>query len=196
MHPLIIVLGAALLDVGANMAINRQDMVDMLQGVATAAYNTLIDSQPWYGSPPVYEYDPDGARALLEFGQGLDQGLPGRVAGAGIIVLTGLAKVGKGVVAGEVDGGHHGTVLCVCLNPGAYRQGGLMTHDALLGAVTVPLICLYVRYNVPPGWPCGSFPLSLKCLWTMAAVPLPRLSCHCWPMVNHLTPPQKSRQHF
>lgn len=50
----------------ANMAINRQDMVDMLQGVATAGYNTLIDSQPWYGNPPVYEYDPDGAKALLE----------------------------------------------------------------------------------------------------------------------------------
>lgn len=50
----------------ANMAINRQDMVDMLQGVATAAYNTLIDSQPWYGTPPVYEYDPEGAKKLLE----------------------------------------------------------------------------------------------------------------------------------
>ncbi len=50
----------------ANMAINRQDMVDMLQGIATPAYNTLIDSQPWYGSPPVYEYDPEGAKALLE----------------------------------------------------------------------------------------------------------------------------------
>jgi peptide/nickel transport system substrate-binding protein len=50
----------------ANMAINRQDMVDMLQGVATPAYNTLIDSQAWYGSPPVYEYDPEGAKKLLE----------------------------------------------------------------------------------------------------------------------------------
>jgi ABC-type transport system substrate-binding protein len=50
----------------ANMAINRQDMVDMLQGVATPAFNTLIDSQPWYGTPPVYEYDTEGARALLE----------------------------------------------------------------------------------------------------------------------------------
>lgn len=49
----------------ANMAINRQDLVDMLQGVATPAFNTLIDSQPWYGSPPVYEYDPEGAKALL-----------------------------------------------------------------------------------------------------------------------------------
>ncbi|MDC9826270.1 ABC transporter substrate-binding protein [Devosia sp. ZB163] len=50
----------------ANMAINRQDMVDMLQGVATAGYNTLIESQAWYGTPPVYEYDEAGARALLE----------------------------------------------------------------------------------------------------------------------------------
>ena len=50
----------------ANMAINRQDMVDMLQGVAIAGYNTLIDSQPWYGSPPIYEYDPEAATALLE----------------------------------------------------------------------------------------------------------------------------------
>jgi ABC-type transport system substrate-binding protein len=49
----------------ANMAINRQDLVDMLQGVATPAFNTLIDSQPWYGSPPVYDYDPEGAKALL-----------------------------------------------------------------------------------------------------------------------------------
>ena len=56
----------------------------------------------------------------------------GRIAGAGIIVLTGLAKVGKCVVAGEVDGGHHGTVLLVCLNPGAYRQGGLVGHITLL----------------------------------------------------------------
>jgi peptide/nickel transport system substrate-binding protein len=32
----------------ANMSINRQDMVDMLQGVATAAYNRLIESQRWY----------------------------------------------------------------------------------------------------------------------------------------------------
>jgi ABC-type transport system substrate-binding protein len=49
----------------ANMAINRQDMVDMLQGVATPAYNTLIDSQAWYGTPPEYTYDPEGAKALL-----------------------------------------------------------------------------------------------------------------------------------
>ncbi len=34
--------------------------------VAIAGYNTLIDSQPWYGSPPIYEYDTEGALALLE----------------------------------------------------------------------------------------------------------------------------------
>ena len=53
--------------------------------------------------------------------------------------LTGLAKVGKGVVAGEVDGGHHGTVLCVCLNPGAYRQGGLVGHVTLLDVLPEPV---------------------------------------------------------
>ena len=50
----------------ANHAVNRQDMVDMLQGVAIAANQTLIPSQPWYGNPVTYEYDPDKARALLE----------------------------------------------------------------------------------------------------------------------------------
>ena len=49
----------------ANMAINRQDLVDMLQGVATPAYNTLIESQAWYGKPPVYDYDPEKAKSLL-----------------------------------------------------------------------------------------------------------------------------------
>ncbi|MEA3536651.1 ABC transporter substrate-binding protein [Rhizobium sp. CC-YZS058] len=50
----------------ANMAINRQDVVDMLQGIATPAYNTLIESQPWYGNPVVYEYDTEKATALLK----------------------------------------------------------------------------------------------------------------------------------
>lgn len=49
----------------ANYALNRQDMVDMLQGVADAAYETLIPSQPWYGDPMKYEYDPEKAKALL-----------------------------------------------------------------------------------------------------------------------------------
>ena len=73
-----------------------------------------------------------GAGAPFQRRQRIRQIGAGRVAGAGIIVLTRLAEVGKGVVAGEVDGWHHGTVLLVCLNPGAYRQGGLVGHITLL----------------------------------------------------------------
>jgi ABC-type transport system substrate-binding protein len=50
----------------ANYAMNRQDMVDMLQGVAVAATQTLITSQPWYGKPVSYDYNPDKAKALLK----------------------------------------------------------------------------------------------------------------------------------
>ena len=50
----------------ANYAMNRQDMVDMLQGVAVAATQTLIESQPWYGKPVNYDYNPDKAKALLK----------------------------------------------------------------------------------------------------------------------------------
>ncbi|MFT4003156.1 MAG: ABC transporter substrate-binding protein [Rhizobium sp.] len=49
----------------ANYAMNRQDMVDMLDGVAVAAYETLITTQPWYGNPTKYDYDPDKAKELL-----------------------------------------------------------------------------------------------------------------------------------
>ena len=50
----------------ANYAVNRQEMVDMLQGVAEPAYQSLITSQPWYGEPIKYEYDPETATALLK----------------------------------------------------------------------------------------------------------------------------------
>jgi ABC-type transport system substrate-binding protein len=50
----------------ANYAMNRSDMVDMLQGVATPAYQTLIDTQTWYGKPVEYKYDPEKATALLK----------------------------------------------------------------------------------------------------------------------------------
>jgi ABC-type transport system substrate-binding protein len=50
----------------ANYAVNRQDMVDMLQGVAVAADQTLIESQAWYGKPVTYGYDPEKAKALLK----------------------------------------------------------------------------------------------------------------------------------
>ena len=80
-----------------------------------------------------------GAGPPFQGRQGVRQIGAGRVAGAGIVVLTGLAKVGKGVVAGEIDGGHHGTVLRVCLNPGAYRQGGLVGHVTLLDGLPEPV---------------------------------------------------------
>jgi peptide/nickel transport system substrate-binding protein len=50
----------------ANYAINRDEMVEFLQGVAEPAYERLIPTQPWYGTPTEYRYDPDKARALLE----------------------------------------------------------------------------------------------------------------------------------
>jgi peptide/nickel transport system substrate-binding protein len=49
----------------ANYAINRDEMVEFLQGVATPAYERLIESQPWYGTPTEYKYDPEKAKALL-----------------------------------------------------------------------------------------------------------------------------------
>jgi peptide/nickel transport system substrate-binding protein len=50
----------------ANYAINRNEMVDMLQGVATPGYGKFIESQPYYGNPIKYEYNPDKAKALLK----------------------------------------------------------------------------------------------------------------------------------
>ncbi|MBB96393.1 MAG: ABC transporter substrate-binding protein [Rhodobacteraceae bacterium] len=50
----------------ANYAVNRDEIVEMLQGVAAPAYQSLIESQPWYGDPVVYNYDTDKAKSLLE----------------------------------------------------------------------------------------------------------------------------------
>ena len=50
----------------ANYAMNRDEMVEMLQGVATPGYGTFIESQPYYGNPIKYEYDPEKAKALLK----------------------------------------------------------------------------------------------------------------------------------
>jgi ABC-type transport system substrate-binding protein len=50
----------------ANYAINRRDIVDMLQGFATPGYGKFISSQPWYGHPMEYTYDPAKAKALLK----------------------------------------------------------------------------------------------------------------------------------
>ena len=50
----------------ANYAVNRDEMVEMLQGVATPGYGKFIESQPYYGNPMKYEFDPDKAKALLK----------------------------------------------------------------------------------------------------------------------------------
>ena len=50
----------------ANYAVNRDEMVEMLQGVATPGYGKFIESQAYYGHPMKYEYDPDKAKALLK----------------------------------------------------------------------------------------------------------------------------------
>jgi peptide/nickel transport system substrate-binding protein len=50
----------------ANYAINRDDMVSLLGGYATPAYERLIPSQPWYGNPTKYDFNPDKAKELLK----------------------------------------------------------------------------------------------------------------------------------
>jgi ABC-type transport system substrate-binding protein len=49
----------------ANYAVNRDEMVELLQGVAEPAWERLIPTQKWYGNPVKYEYDPDKAKQLL-----------------------------------------------------------------------------------------------------------------------------------
>jgi ABC-type transport system substrate-binding protein len=50
----------------ANYAINRNDVVDLLDGTALASYSTITPSTPYYGHPMRYEYDPAKATALLK----------------------------------------------------------------------------------------------------------------------------------
>jgi peptide/nickel transport system substrate-binding protein len=50
----------------ANYAVNRDEMVEMLQGVATPGYGKFTESQPYCGYPMKYEFDPDKAKALLQ----------------------------------------------------------------------------------------------------------------------------------
>ncbi len=50
----------------ANYAINRDELVDMLQGVATPGYGKFIESQTWYGKPLQYTFNIDKAKALLK----------------------------------------------------------------------------------------------------------------------------------
>ena len=50
----------------ANYAINRDDIVDMLQGFATPGFGKFIPSQPWYGHPMQYTFNLATAKALLK----------------------------------------------------------------------------------------------------------------------------------
>ena len=50
----------------ANYAMNRDDMVEMLNGVAVESYGIYVPSQKDYGHPFEYKYDPAKATALLK----------------------------------------------------------------------------------------------------------------------------------
>jgi len=50
----------------ANYAINREDMVDLLGGTAIPEYDVVPPSMAYYGHPPIYDYDPKKAHALLQ----------------------------------------------------------------------------------------------------------------------------------
>jgi peptide/nickel transport system substrate-binding protein len=50
----------------ANYAVNRADMVEMLNGVAVPSYGTYVPAQKYYGHPYEYKTDPAKAKALLK----------------------------------------------------------------------------------------------------------------------------------
>ncbi len=50
----------------ANLAINRADVKDLLDGMMEEAYSTIPPSTPYYGHPVRYGFDPDQAHALLQ----------------------------------------------------------------------------------------------------------------------------------
>lgn len=50
----------------ANHAINREEMVAMLNGYALPGYGAHPPGSTYYGDPVIHEYDPEKARALLE----------------------------------------------------------------------------------------------------------------------------------
>jgi peptide/nickel transport system substrate-binding protein len=49
----------------ANYAINRADVVALLDGTAIPEHDVVPPSMAYYGHPPTYDYDPKKARALL-----------------------------------------------------------------------------------------------------------------------------------
>lgn len=50
----------------ANYAMNRDEMVDMLGGLAQPGYATVPPSSPYFGKPVIYKFDPKKATALLK----------------------------------------------------------------------------------------------------------------------------------
>jgi ABC-type transport system substrate-binding protein len=50
----------------ANYAINRADVVELLNGVADEGYSTIPPMMPFFGHPVLYKYDPNKATALLK----------------------------------------------------------------------------------------------------------------------------------
>ena len=50
----------------ANYAVNRQEMVEMLNGLAVAAGSTYSDKSPFFGGAKAYDYQPEKAKALLK----------------------------------------------------------------------------------------------------------------------------------
>jgi peptide/nickel transport system substrate-binding protein len=50
----------------ANYALNRPEIKELLNGLMLEEYATVPPSAPYYGSPVVYKYDPDKAKALLK----------------------------------------------------------------------------------------------------------------------------------
>lgn len=50
----------------ANYAVNRQEMVELLKGVAVPSYGLFIEKQEYFGNPYRYKYNPKKATALLK----------------------------------------------------------------------------------------------------------------------------------
>jgi len=50
----------------ANYAMNRDEMVAMLNGYALPGYGAYPPDSPYFGDPVIYEFNPEKARALLE----------------------------------------------------------------------------------------------------------------------------------
>ena len=50
----------------ANYAINRQDVVDLLNGTAIPEHDVVPPTMAYHGHPPSYDYDPEKAKTLLK----------------------------------------------------------------------------------------------------------------------------------